>query len=196
MRHDYRPWHRQKLNAARHDLKRIGDILGPRRQLDVCLAMSEKYGLEAANLQVKRQHEGRRINRLMLKRGATVARRLEKLSLLLTLEPPLLLTRRHSSNLRKRLRKWQESAPKSNRDFHKLRIFVKKVTYIFAARDQHSDKKIVSFQKLLGQTHDLEVIEEMLELNRKIDLDRKKCRAKTIKKQRKVLRLISDELRR
>jgi CHAD domain-containing protein len=194
VRHDYRHWHCKKVRAVRHELKQVGDILGKRRELDVCLAMSKKYGLKMGRLEVERLREGGRVRSFMARRGESVITQLEKLALLLMAEPPQAHRRDSSAGLRRRLRKWQKSLPKSDHDFHKLRIFVKKLIYIFAARDQYIDPKITLFHRLLGRMHDLAVMEETLESNPEIELIRKKYRAKTLTKQRKVLKLISDVL--
>lgn len=99
----------------------------------MCLAMSKKYGLNTGHLEVRRLREGVRVKSFMARRGESVITRLENLALLLMAEPPQAHRRDSSADLRKRLCKWQKSPPKSDLDFHKLRILVKKMIYIFVA---------------------------------------------------------------
>jgi CHAD domain-containing protein len=194
VRHDYRHWHCKKVRAASHELRQVGAILGKRRELDVCLAMSKKYGLNTGHLEVRRLREGVRVRSFAARRGESVITHLENLASLLMADPPQARRRDSSADLRKRLCNWQKSPPKSDRDFHKLRIFVKKMIYIFAARDQPIDRKLKLFQRLLGRMHDLAVMQETLASNPEIELTREKYRVKTLKTQRKVLKLISDVL--
>jgi CHAD domain-containing protein len=199
LRHDQKTLLDDKLKALARQMKRLGSFLGHGRELDVCLEGAEKYHLDTRRVHVLRLRESRRIQLFVSRRWPKILGQMETLVALLGEMAPLPVPRRGKyllpKSVRKHMAKWQKSHPHSKHEFHLLRMALRTFIYILKARRQPCPEKIVKFQKHLGQLHDLEVLKNTIKSTPELRKDRTQLERKTQKKYLKVLKSVSNVIR-
>ncbi|MEI8024892.1 MAG: CHAD domain-containing protein [Pseudomonadota bacterium] len=165
LRHDYKTSQIQNLKSIAVHMKQLGAALSYGRELDVSLEWAEKHHLNTKPIQALREQEGKKIrvflSLFLSRRGPKILSRLETLTDLLAQKSPLLVPKPADHVLRKLLLKCQKSQPKSKKDFHRLRISIRNLVYIFKARREDCPSNIGRFQKQLGQLHDFESFKKL-----------------------------------
>lgn len=75
-----------------------------------------------------------------------------------------------------------------------MRIFVKKVRYIFEARNQPPKKILKEFQSELGFIHDVEILTKFIAATKRIDSAKQESKKTIRKKRKRLLDYISKQI--
>ena len=189
--HDYKRC--PESDSTLREIKHLGRVLGERRQFDVAFEIANEYRVNANYLKSRWELAGQNALKILSLNGQNITTRLENICHTLNLTPPRV--KNSHDHLKHKLKLWRSHASYKKDDFHKLRIFVKKLNYIFEARNLEAHKKLKKFQDLLGNLHDLVVIEELVKTTFSVKRDIKKYRYKILNTQDEVFKLLSKQLR-
>lgn len=161
LRHDYKTSQIQKLKSLAGQMKQMGAALSYGRELDVSLEWAKKHHLNARPIQALRELESKKIRLFLERRGPNILNQLEAVTDLLSQQDHLPDPKATDHSLRKLIFKWQKAHPKSKKEFHRLRVALRNLIYIFKARRQQFPSKIGKLQKQLGLLHDFESFKKL-----------------------------------
>lgn len=152
-------------------LKKCGCVLGAQRQLDVALKDAKHYGLKTSGLAGARKKAREEVARMLTNlRWTKLEGELGKFSESIV-KINRSSTQKTASALLGRLKKIERFLPeKSSPDFHKFRIFVKKIRYTLEAVGRPLGK-IKSLHSLLGKIHDLSVLQQLVPCTKEVEKD-------------------------
>lgn len=191
LRHDYKSSQTQKLKLLAKQMKHLAGALSYGRELDVGLEWAEKHHLNTKPIQALREKQSKQIRLFLSRRGQKILSRLEILTDLWGQHGPLPVSEPSDHLLRKLLYKWQKSQPKSKKDFHRLRISIRNLVYIFKARCQNCPPQVAKYQKQLGQLHDFESFKKLNLSIPSLKKERHKLKKKIHKKYPRFLKSLS-----
>lgn len=157
----------KKLNG---DLRKLGRKLGKVRELDVVIADSNKYGLNAHSLLKRRKAAYSSVRplltaRLRKKRQASIGAVLKCLE-----GDGALDTGAAMMLLKKRIDVWSHRRIRDENEIHELRITLKKVRYVLEALGRPVGP-LRQIQDVLGRVHDLDVLKDYLGTNQRMKRD-------------------------
>ncbi len=151
------------LRRLARELRRLTRALGRVRELDVALADAERFGLEPVRLAHQRR---KRVRKLACELAGPRRRRLTRD--LKQLEGALMRGARNPQGLDRALesvrteaRRWEERALTRKPALHRLRISFKRARYVLEALGRPT-RGLPALQDLLGELHDLEVLQRLL----------------------------------
>ena len=151
-------------------LRKLGQVLGEQRELDVAVQDATHYQLKIEKLKSQRRSKKKTLfAKIDSKHRKKIQRELERAVRKLQSHPELNLTG-GLAWLRGRLIPWARKARINDGDLHELRITAKKARYVLEA----IGKPVQPLRKLqgpLGRGHDLEVLLDLSGKNVKIQSD-------------------------
>ena len=151
-------------------LRRLGQVLGCQRQLDVAIQDASDYNLALRELKSNRRkarHEV--VEYLKARRRRDISHQIGKAVLEmrrpseLDLEPAFI-------ELDKRIDLWLQKRKLNNEEFHKLRIVAKRARYVIEAVGKPA-RPLRRLQNRLGRGHDLVVLQDLTGQNTKIQAE-------------------------
>lgn len=157
---------RQNLRSLRRRLQRLAAAAGAERELEVAKRDAGRMGMKLKDLNQKEsraQHHLRSV--IHRKKYRRLPSKIKQ-----TLAELRAGGLRDRSGWHRQLRKlasWEGHLPASSKEFHLVRIALKKARYSLEALNRHPDV-LSDIQKLLGRAHDFEVLEQMAGRKRRI----------------------------
>ena len=147
-----------KISKARRMLKKLGKVTGTQREIEVASLDAAKYGYSLPS--PKRIQAMNELTQCLNCKGT------QDLALALTL---ILKELQHEKKVRiskpqkitKKLIRWRTLPLKTARQFHQLRIDVKKTRYLLEACGVPY-RGLVELQDNLGRAHDLEILQKLV----------------------------------
>lgn len=148
------------VKSKHKQLKKLARTLGKQRDLDVSLINAKKFKLGSNKLK-KAQQKQRQITQEILrpKKIEPLKVSLTKVAQKISEHPPLKLEASFAA--KKKELKTLKHQNMSVEELHRARILVKEVRYLLEAMGK-STTKLKKLQNLLGEIHDLEVLQEKL----------------------------------
>lgn len=149
-----------KVTSKHKQLKKLARRLGEQRDLDVALINANKFKLSCGKLK-KRQKKQRKLTQEILrpKKIIPLKESLSKVAQKISEHPPLKLETSFAAK-KKELQKLKHKNM-SVEELHRARILVKEVRYLMEAMGKPTTK-LKKLQNLLGEIHDLEILQEKL----------------------------------
>lgn len=181
--------HFKKLN---HDLRKLGKVLGEVRELDVAIQDANDYGIDSIKLTSRRKTKQTKLQKL-INRNQRHNLAMQFFSLknaALTLSPNLSEAR---DNLRLQLNRQLERHIHGKTKLHRLRITMKKTRYALEALGRPVEP-IKRLQTILGDAHDLEILQTLVGKNPKIKADQHVLNDKGVRLVKPALRFAVTQL--
>jgi CHAD domain-containing protein len=151
-------------------LRKLGQALGHQRELDVARSDAKKYHIKTKKIRALRRctqdHLMRKISAESCKK---ILSQLEKAISRIEKHPEINI-KPGLKALRKEFYPWKKKDFFPNKELHRFRIIVKKTRYALEAVGQEI-QPLKKIQNLLGQGHDLEVLQALSKKNKKIQID-------------------------
>ena len=155
-RHSSAPLHFRKLNRR---LRKLGNALGQVRELDVAIVDAKHYGIGVSQLMDKRKKFQKSLKKLidhqhtekLVKQICKATRKIDSNDSILFNEA--------SDTIREVLRKSFSKKIQGRKQFHQLRITVKKSRYSLEAMGE-SIEPLRRLQNTLGSAHDVELLQK------------------------------------
>lgn len=173
----------EKLSSSLHEL---GQTLGYQRELEVSIKEAKRHHLPTKKLKTQLlATQKKTLKKMTLKKQDKIHKQILKVGKKLkkdsnpNLDVAIL-------KLRKRLTIVTQKTTFTEKELHRLRIFVKKIRYIFEVLGKPT-QPLQSLQYFLGQIHDLEVLQSLSKQN-------KSLRREILQKQKKVIPQIKPTL--
>jgi CHAD domain-containing protein len=169
-----------RFGALSKSLRNLGKILGGLRQLDVAIADAKYYRLPVGDLKARRK-EARKAADVALapKLGDVFYKKLGRLVRLLN-EHDGGGAVKGASKLLERVETPKALARGSKAEFHRFRIFMKKVRYTIEAFGLQPGR-VKTLHDRLGKAHDLEVLQRLVGKNDAVRKDEIMCRKRAAK---------------
>jgi CHAD domain-containing protein len=160
------------------NLQRIGKALGKVRELDVAIQDADDYGIDSSQLTARRDTSRKKlrkkINRKQRQNLALLFRSFDVATL--SRSPDLMKSR---DNLRVRLNRNLKRHINEQTKLHRLRVAMKKIRYSLEALGKPVDP-IKRLQNILGDAHDLEILQALVGKNRKVIVDQNSLNDKAV----------------
>lgn len=154
--------HDAKKTAANKRLRNLGKHLGTCRQNDVLLKDAKTYNFKTKHIKKKRKSSYKKLRKLLDKFH------IKKIDKVIRKNTQVDFFEDHKKSLQKKilrpLNDWPSNLPDDKKELHKIRITTKKIVY----RLEHLGIKasqLKSLQQSLGRLHDLEILENELDIN-------------------------------
>ncbi len=169
-----------RFGALSKSLRNLGKGLGGLRQLDVAIADAKFYRLPVGDLKVRRK-EARKAADVALapKLGDILEKELGRLVRLLN-ERDGVGAVEGASKLLERVKTPKALAHGVKAEFHRFRIFIKKVRYTIEAFGLQPGR-VKTLHDRLGKAHDLEVLQRLVGKNGAVRKDETLCRKRAAK---------------
>lgn len=178
---------------TQRQLRKLGRVLGERRTLDVASEDAKSYDLKTKKIDQKRKKAGRRVKQSLKKsKIEALAKRLNQIGDQLREVKSEAYTGELSEWLPK-IEQLRTETPRKNSDWHQVRIELKKLRYTLEAFGKRVPE-LEEIQDHLGRWHDLEVLQELIRRDRKIEKDAVKERNAAGKLRLKALRSTEESL--
>ena len=174
-------------------LRKLGQVLGEQRELDVAIKDATQYHLKTKKLKSQRLSKKQMLfSKIESKHRKKILRKLEtatrKLQHHSDLNLQVGLTR-----MRGRLIPWVRKARINDSDLHELRITAKKARYVLEAIGRPV-QPLRNLQAPLGRGHDLEVLQNILGKNSKVQSDVRLQYQKARQSMQKTIRFAIKQL--
>ena len=186
-----------RIQSVRKSLKKLSRIAGRERELEVAEKDAHRYGIRLVGLREKQKSAQRKIVH------AINQNKCRKISIEINEAAKDLADSKKSqseylkSNI-KSLESWLTKSNHTSRDFHELRIIIKRIRYFLDASGRPLEC-LKTLQDDLGRAHDLEIFQKMGGKGARIESvisglqQRSKCNLKlAIKSARKILTELNE----
>lgn len=160
LRQDYAFEDLKPLKRLGRKIKALGRHLGERRELDVVLDISRHFRLDIDHIKDLHIQANRHLQSFMNANNQSIIADLDALMVGLIEDPPKKIAKTYYVHLMKQLYKWETNVPSQSVEYHELRIFIKKIRYIFEANGLRHLKTLKLIQAELGDLHDIDVLAE------------------------------------
>jgi CHAD domain-containing protein len=173
--------------VSRHGLKKLGRVLGIRRQWDVTLKGARKYHLSESALLKDQRAAGAELQKILRRPE------IQRLPLELRLYGQSLGAERVSvqkkklRKIRRELKAWLQKKHFSKNELHKLRVSMKKIRYVFESLNIPVEK-LKELQDRLGTCHDLMVLSKYFDQPKQVLKEERQEIKKVQKRIRPALR--------
>lgn len=175
------------------ELRNLGKVLGNLRQLDVAIEDAKSYRLSISGLKVRRKKARDTVAMaLTTKLSDFLEKQLKRLIRLLC-ERGGVMIRKAASDLLERARALKGRVPGVKKEFHRFRIFIKKVRYTIEAFG-YPPGPVKALHDRLGKAHDLEVLQHLIGENEDIKRDEAKYCELAGKVAKPVMRFVCERL--
>jgi CHAD domain-containing protein len=167
----------QKLS---HDLKKLEEVLGPVRELDVAIHDANLYGIRSNGLEDRRKELQRELlKRITVKKRHQLEKEFKDLKESSLALSPIRLNEARSQ-LVTRLHLQLKRKENNQTRLHQVRIVLKKARYALEAMGQPVGP-LKHIQDVLGDAHDLERLQELTGKRRKIKAKQKALNIEAIR---------------
>lgn len=171
------------LNSRK--LKDLAKVLGKERDLDVAILNAKKYGLGSKKLIEVKKSVRKKTLREMKKFNIKLLHHAPNANIMVTYK-------RMMRKLNLQLEEFQK-IEMTDKKIHQLRITIKKVRYGLEAIG-HPYLKLQKMQDLLGNIHDLEVLQKLKGKHKKIQTDKKVATEEFMRSYKSLLNFIRKTL--
>jgi CHAD domain-containing protein len=176
------------------ELEDLVGTLGEVRALDVAVKDAKKFGIDSAGLESSQEVCRRKLHgRLKRGRLLKMEKHFAKASVILRAKGTVSTTAARAK-LREQLAARLKKKNYRPGDYHKVRIKMKKVRYVLESMGKNVDS-IRDLQKILGNAHDLQILENMTGEREALAEERKRLNAKALGLIKPAIRVALAELK-
>jgi CHAD domain-containing protein len=185
--------HLRFKKLSRH-LHKLEQALGRVRELDVAIEDAKSYEIDSSSMKLRRKLYQKKLRKLISKKKMeTLLKELNAAERVAWSKSPILLTGTRYV-LGKLIEKKIKHPIHSQRKLHSLRIDLKKIRYALEALGKSIDP-IKPLQTLLGDAHDLEVLQKLSKKSSKAKIDQRVLNEKSMLLADSVLRFSAVQLK-